>query len=582
MPVTANENMSRKRSRKRKVGDDDTDNLHSQQHPLAAASIRGLDYNVVRMLQGNNDDFAVEVGGMMDSFSSPAAVVGQSSTSSFSSGAPTFRANQEESTDVTNDPLVKMFQSFRLNQEQRPLKIVRSSYQYLYDTTNSEYLDCVNSVSHVGHCHPAVVKAAAASMERDPSITGMDIDHGEMKYPDKLRQTLPHYLDTFLFCNSGSEAVDLALQLSTLHTGGTDAVVTDNAFHGSIGSVHHLSPKVFKANNMTKADWVHILAMPDLYRGQYQHGDPEAVHKYLSDARQVIESITQSGRKLACFIAEPMLVVPGMVIPSAAWLQEIYKMVREAGGLCIADEVQAGLGRVGSHFWSFQAQGVGPDILIIGKNIGNGYPMALVATSREIAAVLGDRIKEYGCSRMMDAVGCAVLEVLQEEHLMTAAMSVGKYLREQLTILQHKHDYIGDVRGLGLMVGLEVVWSKESKRPAREVAEHIIYKMKEENVILACEGYNRNILMMMPPMCFTRDNVVHLVQQLDKVLSELPRHCYPVEGSAPVFCPPVVHQSTVSEGRLGILQPQEEEDEEDQLASRENLEGPKHNYQDLD
>ncbi|XP_045121103.1 5-phosphohydroxy-L-lysine phospho-lyase-like isoform X1 [Portunus trituberculatus] len=483
--------------------------------------------------------------------------------------------------------LVKLFKSFRLQnlqKDHRPLKIVRASHQYMYDNTNSEYIDCVNFVSHVGHCHPSVVRAAYLTNNLEAITPGWDIDWGEPTYPQQLRHTLPEYLDTFLFCNSGSEAVDLSLQLSQLYTGGTEAVVTDNAFHGSIDSVHHLSPKVFKTNNITKADWVHIIPMPDLYRGEHRREDPAAIDKYLAEAREVVQGARQAG-KVACFISEPMLIIPGCIMPPSTWLQEVYKLVRESGGLCIADEVQTGLGRLGSHFWSFQAQEVNPDIVIIGKTIGNGYPMASVITSKEIAAVLGDRAKEYRCSQVMNAVGSVVLEGLRQEHLMETAASVGTFLLEELLKLQHKHEYIGDVRGRGLMVGMEVVWSRQSRKPAQEIAELIVNKMREEYVILANEGQERNILMVMPPMCFTQENAISLIQRLDKVLTELPKHRILKEEESSLLSYRIL--PGICEGRLGIIQPQkagEEEDDSDGFQNSKNmdLEYRQSSYHDLD
>lgn len=480
----------------------------------------------------------------------------------------------------------KSSKSCHLHHEQSPLKIVRASYQYMYDDTNSEYLDCVNSVSHIGHCHPAVVEAVSVTMDSVINTCGWEIDYGDLRYPKELHQILPDHLDTFLFCNSGSEAVDLALQLARLYTNGTDAVVIDNAFHGSIGSIHHLSPKVAKSNNITKADWVHIVTMPDLYRGPYQEDDPLAVDRYVADAQDLIDKAQLTGRKIACFIAEPMLTVPGCIIPPSTWLQEMYRMVRETGGLCIADEVQTGLGRVGSHFWSFQAQDVTPDILIMGKPVGNGYPMASVATSRDIAAVLGERIKEYKCTRVMDAVGCAVLEVLQQDQLMDSAAEVGAFLKKELVRLQKKHEYIGDVRGRGLMFGIEIVWSKQSKKPAREIADHIVNRMKEEYVIMANEGNSRNILMLLPPMCFTQENALLLIQRLDKVFTELPSHRFSRDHATGLPTDNVNTQPAIGvcEGRLGIMQPQLDDDDDSIVSSRDKveLEHAQQSYEDLD
>ncbi|XP_042855589.1 5-phosphohydroxy-L-lysine phospho-lyase-like isoform X2 [Penaeus japonicus] len=487
--------------------------------------------------------------------------------------------------DEEHEVMASLFESCQLQGDRNPLKIVRASNQYLFDETDTPYLDCVNSVAHVGHCHPAVVDAVAGTVGSLMNPCGWDFDYGDIKYPKDLQSYLPSNLNTFLFCNSGSEAVDLAVQLARLYTRGNDVLVVDNAFHGSIDSVHHLSPKVSKANNISSVDWVHVVTMPDLYRGPYQADDPLAVKKYVADARDMIDRIRLNGRKISCFIAEPMLTIPGCIIPPDVWLQDMYKMVRDAGGLCIADEVQTGLGRLGSHLWSFEAQGVTPDILIIGKAIGNGYPMACVVTSPDIAALLGSRIKEYKCTAVMNAVGCTVLDVLQRDQLMASATTVGSFLQSELSKLRRKHEYIGDVRGSGLLFGLEVVWNKQSKKPAKEIAEQIVNRMKQENIILANEGDNRNILMIMPPMCFTQENAVLLIEKLDKVLTE--SHNQRLARDRVTNVPTTSQQAIpgTSDGRLGIIQPQEEEEDDDLIAaSREamDLEYAQHCYHDLD
>ncbi|XP_045583825.2 5-phosphohydroxy-L-lysine phospho-lyase isoform X1 [Procambarus clarkii] len=445
----------------------------------------------------------------------------------------------------------------QLTQPQTPLRIVRANYQYLYDYPNNQYLDCVSNVAHVGHCHPAVVRAMGA-MDTAFTCSVWDIDYGEFQYPKELQKILPEELDTLLFCDSGSEAVDLALQLSRLSTSGTDVIVVNHAFHGALDSVHQLSAKIDQSKSRPKADWVHCVALPDLYRGQYQSNDPLAVDKYIADAKRVMDSVVQEGKKIACFIAEPMLTIPGCIVPPNTWLKEMYKMVREFGGLCIADEVQTGLGRIGSHYWSFQAHDVTPDILIIGKSLGNGYPMASVVTSNKIAALLGERIREYPCTKMMDAAGCSVLKVLQDEQLMENAVEVGALLKTELLRLQQEYDCIGNIRGTGFMIGIEIVWSQLSKRPAPEIAEQIVQRMRREYIIIAHEGKNRNILLLMPPMCFTLKNALMFCNSLQKILFELTDTMI-LKALSLITGRPI--EGTI-EGRLGIVQPQRENDDE--------------------
>ncbi|XP_068204053.1 5-phosphohydroxy-L-lysine phospho-lyase-like isoform X2 [Palaemon carinicauda] len=466
----------------------------------------------------------------------------------------------------------------RLNKSKSNLKIVRASRQYMYDDSNAEYLDCINSVAHVGHCHPVVVDALSYALSSNVTVCGWEIDHGNLQYTTRLKQTFPSHFDTILFCNSGSEAVDLSVQIAKLYTCGADVVVVDNAFHGSLDSVFPLSRKVSRE----EVEWVHVIPLPDLYRGTYQSDDPEAVEKYLTDSHEKIGKAQRNGKKIACFIAEPMLTIPGIILPPSTWLQKMYIMIRESGGLCIADEVQTGLGRVGSHFWSFQAQNVVPDIIIIGKPLGNGYPMAAVVTSRDIAAVLGDRIKEYQCTTAMDAVGCAVLDITERDQLMNMASNVGEFLLDQLNNLKKKHEYIGDVRGKGLLFGIEIVWSKHSKKPSQEIAEQIVHRMKEENILLANEGFCRNILMLIPPMCFSIENAMTFTQKLDKALTELPTTN--IVNDLITGLPTISVGSETRDVRLGIFQPQEEDEDDITSSLQDNMdqEHAQHCYQDLD
>ncbi|XP_064107007.1 5-phosphohydroxy-L-lysine phospho-lyase-like isoform X2 [Macrobrachium nipponense] len=493
----------------------------------------------------------------------------------------TSQGSHEESREceILRQKLVSdMFKLCRLSQAKSPLKIVRASQQYMYDDSNAEYLDCINSVAHVGHCHPVVVDALSYALSSNVAVCGWEIDRGNLQYTTRLKQTFPSNYDTVLFCNSGSEAVDLSVQIARLYTCGTDVVVVDNAFHGSLDSVFPLSRKVSRE----EVEWVHVVPLPDLYRGVYQSDDPDAVDKYLTDTHEQLNKVQRNGKKIACFVAEPMLTIPGIIIPPSTWLQEMYKMVRECGGLCIADEVQTGLGRVGSHFWSFLAQDVAPDIIIIGKPLGNGYPMAAVVTSRDIAAVLGDRIKEYQCTTAMDAIGCAVLDITEQNQLMNMAASVGEFLLDQLNNLKKKYEYIGDVRGKGLVFGIEIVWSKRSKKPSRDIAEQIVHRMKEENVLLANEGFHRNILMLIPPMCFSAENALALTQKLDKVLAELPTTN--IVKDLVTGLPTISVESETRDVRLGIFQPQEEEEDDNLSSVQDNmdLQYAQHCYQDLD
>ncbi|CAL4084170.1 unnamed protein product, partial [Meganyctiphanes norvegica] len=431
-----------------------------------------------------------------------------------------------------------------------------------------------------------VLNAISHKMSMDLKI--YDHDHSCRKsmnwFLASIQQSLLFFTTSYRALKS-SEAVDLALQLVRLYTQRTEVLIVDNAFHGSIDSVHNLSPKVFKQNNITKADWVHVLTMPDLYRGPYQDDDPNAVEKYIDDARKVIENIKHNGKKLACFIAEPMLTITGCLAPPAKWLQAIYRMVKESGGLCIADEVQTALGRVGSHLWSFQAQGVTPDLIILGKPLGQNLDLEALIFPKSFGGLVIGQLNIYKCSPMMDSVGCSVLNIMQKEHLVNSAQTIGEILKHELNQLKKKHQQIGEVRGMGLMYSIEMVWSKQSRKPAKEIAEEIVYKMKEEYILIANEGEHRNILLIMPPMCFTVEDSYKLVRALDKVITT-----YASQNiEAPITCDflnmTIITPKSflgINDGRLGIFQPQEEDDISLPDPDPMNLDDAQLRYQDLE
>ncbi|XP_047098854.1 5-phosphohydroxy-L-lysine phospho-lyase-like isoform X1 [Schistocerca piceifrons] len=402
-----------------------------------------------------------------------------------------------------------------------PLKVVRSSGPYLYDDDGFRYIDCSSRVNNVGHCHPATVAAAASQMATLTSPlaeTGVMPAEGiEERYCQRLLETLPPNFQTCLFTSSGAEANDLALQLAKIYTKRRDVVVIDGSFHGAVNSLLEISPKAFKNLHTEKKPWVHVIPCPDRYRGSYNDAST-AAEKYFIDAKNVIDKAVQNSGPIACFISEPVFVVYGVVVPPTGWLAKIYSYIHENGGLIIADEIQTGMGRSGSHYWAFQALGVVPDIITIGKPIGNGHPFAAVITSHKIASCLK---ANYRCGPVAATIGLSVLCVIEEEHLLHNATMTGKLLKEELLTLKKKHKHIGDVRGIGLMIGVDIVWCQTTKKPAPEIAEKISYRLKDEFVIIANEGEHGNILVLMPPLCLSVDDVSYIVSKLDKILTEV-------------------------------------------------------------
>ncbi|KAM5255839.1 ethanolamine-phosphate phospho-lyase [Ctenodactylus gundi] len=407
-----------------------------------------------------------------------------------------------------------------------PIKIVRAQRQYMFDERGRRYLDCINNVAHVGHCHPDVVRAALAQMEL--LNTNSRFLHDNMvEYARRLAATLPGPLSVCYFTNSGSEANDLALRLARQFRGHQDVITLDHAYHGHVSSLIEISPYKFRKGKDVKKEFVHVAPNPDTYRGKYREDHVDSAQAYADEVKRIIEDVHSSGRKIAAFIAESMQSCGGQIIPPAGYFQKVADHVHKAGGVVIADEVQVGFGRVGTHFWSFQVHGEDfvPDIVTMGKPMGNGHPMACVVTTKEIAEAFNSSGMEYfntyGGNPVSCAVGLAVLDVIENEDLQGNATRVGNYIIELLNKQKAKHTLIGDIRGVGLFIGIDLVKDQEHRTPATAEAQHVIYRMKESGVLLSADGPHRNVLKIKPPMCFTEDDATVMVQQLDAILTDL-------------------------------------------------------------
>lgn len=405
-----------------------------------------------------------------------------------------------------------------------PLKIIRGAFQYLFDDTGNTFLDCVNNVCHVGHCHPRVVQALRDQAARLNTNTRYLHDN-IVEYAERLTATLPDPLNVCFFVNSGSEANDLALRLARNFTGQKDCIVIDAAYHGHLSSIIELSPYKFdRKGGQGRPDATQVVPMPDLYRGQYKWDDPQAGQKYAAHIKTAIEAIQQQGRGVAAFYAESLPGCGGQIVLPAGYLQAAFSYVRAGGGLCIADEVQVGFGRVGSHWWGFETQDVVPDIVTVGKPIGNGHPLAAVITTREIADAFANGMEyfnTFGGNPVSCAVGLAVLDVIEQENLRKNALEVGGYFLNKLHNLQKKHTIIGDVRGLGLFIGVELVKDRETREPATEAGAVIIEQMKARGVLLSTDGPLNNVLKIKPPIVFTKENVDLVYTHLDAVMCEI-------------------------------------------------------------
>lgn len=408
---------------------------------------------------------------------------------------------------------------------QRPLKILRGWMQFLYDDTGRAYLDVYNNVPLVGHSHPRVVHAVQEQIALLNTNTRYLHDN-VTRYAERLTGQLPEPLRVCYFVNSGSEANELALRLARAHTGREDVVVLEHAYHGHTTSLIDISPYKFNGpGGRGRKPWVHVAPIPDDYRGPYRRGDEGAGKKYAQHVAEILQIMRAEGRGVAAYIAETLPSVAGQIVFPGGYLAETYEHVRAAGGVCIADEVQVGFGRLGTHFWGFETQGVVPDIVVLGKPIGNGFPLAAVVTTPEIAASFDNGMEffsTFGGNPVACAAGLAVLDVLEGEHLQENARRVGTYLLSRLKALQEMHAIVGDVRGSGLFLGLDLVRNRANREPAPEQASYVVNRLRECGILTGTDGPHHNVLKLRPPLIFSEADANLFVAALGAILSEDP------------------------------------------------------------
>ena len=398
----------------------------------------------------------------------------------------------------------------------QPLHIVRGDAQYLYDASGNQYLDCVNNIQHVGHCHPRVV-AAARRQHAKLNTNTRYLDETIVKYSKNLTDTLPDGLEVCFFTNSGSEANDLALRLARNFTGSRETIVLGSAYHGHLSSLIEISPyKHVGIGGNGPPDFVYTVPVPDSFRGKYRGRD--CAGDYVKEVQRVIARINGKGLKVSALVVEAIMGCGGQLLLPDGFLRGSFELVKKAGGICIADEVQIGFGRVGSHFWGFEICGVVPDIVTMGKPMGNGHPLSAVVTTRDIADSFNNGMEyfnSFGGNPVSCAVGQSVLDVLEDEKLQANSYEVGSYLLDQLISLKSKHDLIGDVRGAGLFIGVELVNNRETLYPAGNEADVLINLMRDKGLLLSSDGPDRNVIKIKPPIVFTKENADHLVKTLD-------------------------------------------------------------------
>ena len=403
----------------------------------------------------------------------------------------------------------------------KPITIVEGKAQYLFDESGRRYLDGFGGIVtvSVGHCHPEVVQAANRQNETINHTTTIYLNPQIALYAKELAAKMPGELKVCYFVNSGSEANDLAVLMARAYTGNYDLIALRNAYHGgSPGTMALTSHHTWKFN-VPHSFGVQHARMPDTYRGPFGMDDPEAGKKYAADVGELVHFGTSG--KIAGFIAESIQGVGGSVVFPDGYLQHAYAHARAAGGLCIADEVQAGFGRTGTHFWGFETQGVLPDIVTMAKGIGNGCPLAAVVTTPEIARALTSRIhfNTFGGNPVSCAQGRAVLRVIENEGLQANCLDLGAYLTAGFGKLAAKHSIIGEVRGKGLMLGVELVKDRTTKEPAKEECAAVFERCKELGLLIGKGGLWGNSLRIKPPMCIHRADADFMLEVMDQALA---------------------------------------------------------------
>ena len=398
-----------------------------------------------------------------------------------------------------------------------PVHLVRGEGVWLYDADGRKYLDMYNNVPHVGHCHPHVVEALTSQIATLNTHTRY-LHENVLEYAERLTAKLPRDLDIAMFTCTGSEANELALRIARNFTGGKGVIVTDFAYHGNTQAIYEISTSDVAAEDVP--DYVATVPFPDAYRGE--HRGEDAGEKYAAYVQQAVDELKRRGIQPAAFVIDTIISSGGVVQPPPGYLKKAAEIIRAAGGLFIADEVQPGFGRTGNNFWGFAADDFVPDIVTMGKPMGNGHPLAAVVSRRDIVerfAEKGRYFNTFGGNPVSCAAGLAVLDVIEREGLQENARVVGNYLSAGLSELAKKHTVIGDIRGNGLFIAVELVKDREFLQPATAFTADIVNGLKERGILTGSIGPDANILKLRPPMVFSKQNADYMLGILDDTLS---------------------------------------------------------------
>ena len=402
-----------------------------------------------------------------------------------------------------------------------PLHLVRGEGVWLYDAQERKYLDCYNNVAHVGHCHPHVVAAIAKQASMLNTHTRY-LHEGILNYVERLMAMHHRNINTAIMVCTGSEANDIALRMAQAANGKIGIIATNHTYHGNTTAVSQLSTTSPPMGGF--ASHVRHVSAPDSYRPLGGKGGAVHGRAFAAEVEKACQSLIETGQGVSGMIICPFFVNEGFPDLHKGFLDEAAAIIRRHGGLIIADEVQPGFGRIGSHFWGYERIGLVPDIVTMGKPMGNGHPVACVATSLELMTQFRGMFKyfnTFGGNPVSCAAANAVLDVLETENLQQRAEITGDYLRQCLKALSDKHDLIGDVRGSGLAIGVELVLDRKTKAPARKLTEKVVNGLRQRGVLAGSNGYDYNVLKIRPPMQFGMPETDLLISTLDTVLAGL-------------------------------------------------------------
>ncbi|MFY0308370.1 aminotransferase class III-fold pyridoxal phosphate-dependent enzyme [Leisingera sp. D0M16] len=403
-----------------------------------------------------------------------------------------------------------------------PVMLVRGWKHHLFDEWGRPYLDAYNNVPHVGHAHPRIQAVAADQLKRMNSNTRY-LHPAQTAFADKVLSKLPDHFEVCFFVNSGTEANELALRLARAHTGAKGMVTPDHGYHGNTtGAIDISAYKFNKPGGAGQADWVELVEVADDYRGSYRRGDADRAQKFANLVGPAIARLQEKGHGLAGFIAETFPSVGGQIIPPKGYLPAVYEKIRAAGGVCIADEVQTGLGRLGDFYFGFEHQGALPDIVVMGKPIGNGHPLGVLVTTKAIAESFDNGIEffsTFGGSTLSCRIGKEVLDIVDDEGLQENARAIGAQLITGLKALEQKYACVGDIRGIGLFLGVELINPDGSE--ATEICSYVKNRMRDHRILIGSEGPKDNILKIRPPLTIDTEDADMIINVLDGVLREV-------------------------------------------------------------